>query len=105
MKIADFPGILRIRQAQLVKHEGTVVAVEAPDLGEIAMIGLGQALMRMWLTAHVNGLYLHPLTQIIDSAETRATLTELLDVQPPERIVELARIGYSDQPARSDRLR
>ncbi|NUR84667.1 MAG: hypothetical protein HOY71_11335 [Nonomuraea sp.] len=66
----------------------------------------GRALMRLWLTLAGLGYTTHPLSQVIDCADTRRILAVRLGVDDPETLLHIARVGRPKAPAApSARLR
>jgi nitroreductase len=79
--------------------------MSAPVLGVIsahantreAQIRVGQVLERLYLEATLRGLSLQPVSQVLQTGETRAGLEALLP-EPPWHPLQPFRIGYAKEP-------
>ncbi|MFI6603409.1 hypothetical protein ACIBHX_44845 [Nonomuraea sp. NPDC050536] len=97
------PRVLAGAGRGLLDYDGDVLVLVG-DPGE--QVEQGRALMRTWLTLSGLGYTTHPLSQVIDCAETRRVLADRLDVEDPDSLLHFARVGKPKAPAvRSARVR
>jgi hypothetical protein len=91
---------LTAASSRVLARDHSILVLEGPrdDVRES-----GRSLLRLWLALDRDGYRTHPLSQLIDSDETLATLADRLGV-PSERLLAVFRAGRSPEPARSHRL-
>jgi hypothetical protein len=91
---------LTAASSRVLARDHSILVLEGPrdDVRES-----GRSLLRLWLALDRDGYRTHPLSQLIDSDETLATLANRLSV-PSERLLAVFRAGRSPEPARSHRL-
>jgi hypothetical protein len=89
----------------LLDREGSVLVLERDGGDPREILDSGRSLMRVWLQLSTAGLYTHPLSQIIDYAVTERGLASRLDLRESQRILCVFRVGRSEEPPRSHRLR
>jgi hypothetical protein len=91
---------LTAASSRVLARDHSILVLEGPrdDVRES-----GRSLLRLWLALDRDGYRTHPLSQLIDSDETLATLADRLGV-PGERLLAVFRAGRSPEPARSHRL-
>lgn len=65
----------------------------------------GRSLLRVWLALARRGLYTHPLSPILDCAATERDLAARVGAPSGRRPLSVFRVGRSEPPARSHRLR
>ncbi|MFI5847202.1 nitroreductase [Micromonospora chalcea] len=92
------PRLLAAGDDPLARGGGVLALIAPPGLDAAGQVEFGRVLMRAWLTLHRAGLAAHPLSQLVDVADTRDALGTLLDVAP-ERIVHVTRVGRPADPA------
>ncbi|MFC4554575.1 hypothetical protein [Georgenia faecalis] len=77
---------------------GTVVALTAvADRGDDHLADLGRALLRTWLAAGREGLWVHPLSQLLDCPET-ARMVAAATAGTNRRVVAVFRLGVPRHP-------
>ncbi|MQA98571.1 MAG: hypothetical protein GEV11_29760 [Streptosporangiales bacterium] len=83
-----------------MRHPGgdILVLIGPRDATPEDQLRLGGTLLRLWLTLTREGLATHPLSQIIDTARTRAALAGHLGVDDPARLLHIARAGRPLRP-------
>lgn len=97
------PKVLADSSRGLLDYDGEVLVLVGPVEDQVTM---GRVLMRQWLALSGLGYAAHPLSQVIDCADTRAGLARLLGVADPARLLSVARVGRPLRPAvRSARIR
>ena len=91
---------LTAASSRVLARDHSILVLEGPrdDVRES-----GRSLLRLWLALDRDGYRTQPLSQLIDSDETLATLADRLGV-PSERLLAVFRAGRSPEPARSHRL-
>jgi hypothetical protein len=89
----------------LLAAEGSVLvltgAAETPE----QLLTHGRSLLRVWLALARCGLYTHPLSQILDYAPTEHQLAARIGATAGRRPLCVFRVGHSERPPRSPRLR
>jgi nitroreductase len=88
----------------LLKHEGSVLVLTAVAETPEEVLAHGRTLLRVWLALARRGLYTHPLSQILDFEATERDLAERVGASG-WRPLSVFRVGRSESPARSSRLR
>jgi len=91
---------LTAASSRVLRRDHSILVLEGPRDDVRAS---GRSLLRLWLALDRDGYRTHPLSQLIDSDETLATLADRLGV-PSERLLAVFRAGRSPEPARSHRL-
>jgi hypothetical protein len=95
---------LAASEKSVLERDGSILVMEGPADGPAGLIAHGRALLRVWLALSSVGVYTHPMSQIIDCAETEAALARRLELEPQRRLLSIFRAGRSRPPARSHRL-
>jgi nitroreductase len=90
---------LAASSARVLREETVIILESDGDVREA-----GRALMRVWLELARRGLYTHPLSQILDCAQTESELARRLGIAGPRRLLSVFRAGRSAQPVRSARV-
>jgi len=103
-------SILLTRQHRAAaKRRRHAFACESAQVGPAdareQLVGHGRALHRVWLALTRRGLYTHPLSQIIDCSATERELSARLGVDDGLRPLSVFRVGRSEAPAESHRMR
>ncbi|MFI9503261.1 hypothetical protein [Nocardia sp. NPDC052566] len=100
---AGLPRLLAAASRIPLDNDVLVLVAPSAECDEIAM---GRTLLRLWLTLSIHGYATHPLSQLIDSATTRAALADTIGVDDPARLLHVARVGRpATTPVRSHRRR
>lgn len=89
----------------LLEREGSALALVSPAGSAEDVLEGGRSLGRVWLALARHGLYTHPLSQILDCPATERELTSRLEVTGEGRVLSIFRVGRSEIPPRSHRLR
>ncbi len=97
-------ALLNALTPRLVHEDSTLLALRARGREPADVLEAGRSLMRLWLELGRMGLYVQPLSQILDFPETQARLAERLRVGADEHLLCLFRTGHSPPPALSRRL-
>jgi nitroreductase len=105
VRAARLHRVLTAATKGVLSREGSVLVLEGRGDAPEHVLDHGRSLLRVWLALARRGLYTHPLSQILDCAETEQELSERLAVTEPSRLLSVFRAGRSATPARSHRLR
>jgi len=89
----------------LLEREGSALVLVGPADAPEQLVGHGRALHRVWLALTRRGLYTHPLSQIIDCPATERELSARLGVDDGLCPLSVFRVGRSEAPAESHRMR
>ncbi|WP_042393681.1 hypothetical protein [Streptacidiphilus carbonis] len=93
--------LLAATQAGLLRREGSVLVLSGrPETAE-EMVAAGRELVRVWYALAAQGIAVHPLSQLIDCAETERELRRRIGARP----LAVFRAGLPvSAPPRSARL-
>jgi len=84
------------KDAELINSTPYLVFISTANNDRISSIKAGRTLERFWLAATALGISLHPMSQVLEVAQTRANLTDLLPAQSGMMQVQQAfRLGYA----------
>jgi len=97
--------LLTTATRSLLPIEGGVLALSGRAETADQLLAHGRTLLRVWLALVRHGIYTHPLSQILDYPETERALAARLGSAPGMRPLSVFRVGRSEAPARSARLR
>jgi hypothetical protein len=89
----------------LLGGDGSVVVLSGAAGRLEQVLAHGRSLLRVWLALARRGLYTHPLSQILDCAATERELAQRVGATSGRRPLSIFRVGRSEQPPRSHRLR
>lgn len=89
----------------LLEQEGSVLVLTGATGTPEQVLTHGRWLLRVWLELARRGLYAHPLSQILDCAATERELATRVRATPDRRPFSVFRVGRSEPPPRSHRLR
>ncbi|MEU0572747.1 hypothetical protein ABZ297_46090, partial [Nonomuraea sp. NPDC005983] len=84
------PKALAAAARGLLDYDGDVLVLIGPVAEQVEA---GRVLMRNWLTLSGLGYSAHPISQVIDCAETRQALADRLGVADPLTLLHVARVG------------
>lgn len=106
--VLRYLGLARLLAASArgpLDGDGEVLVLIGPSTAA-DQVEAGRVLFRILLTLAGAGYATHPLSQLIDVADTRAGVAELVQVADPERLLHIARSGLpATPPVRSHRRR
>jgi hypothetical protein len=88
--------VLAETQASLVRHSGAIGLITADDHGLDSYFAGGQAFTRAWLAAVEHGLSVHPVTAMLDHADTEAGLRTVFSAARATSLIASFRIGFAD---------
>ena len=89
----------------VLSGDGSVLVLAGEGDTPERLLAHGRSLLRVWLALARRGLYTHPLSQILDCPATDRDLAARLGTAPERRLLSVFRVGRSQPPARSARLR
>lgn len=99
------PALLAAASKGLLRYDGSVLVLVGGTVTPEAVIEHGRSLIRVWLALSERGLNVHPLSQLLDCADTAAALRSHLDVTPDESPLAVFRTGRPlETPIRSARI-
>ena len=90
---------------KLLEGDGSALVLAAPADSPEQTLTHGRALHRVWLALARRGLHTHPLSQILDCPATERELASLVGAPVGRRLLSVFRVGRSEPPPRSHRLR
>jgi hypothetical protein len=87
------------KDALLINSTPYLGFISTANNDSISSVKAGRTLERFWLAATAMGVSLHPMSQALEVAQTKANLTDLLPVESGMMQVQQAfRLGY-DNPS------
>jgi nitroreductase len=90
-------------QRRLANHCGAACLLSVPSGRPGGLFAGGRVMLRVWLTATIAGLQVHPLTAAMDHPETRSRLADLFGVPADASMVVCFRLGYGPSGAPAPR--
>lgn len=110
---AIYPLVRRLRlhrsfsgsTTSLLDREGSALVLAGVANLPEQLLEHGRSLHRAWLALAQRGLYTHPLSQILDCPETERELAVRVGAAAGARLLSVFRVGRSERPARSHRMR
>jgi hypothetical protein len=88
----------------LLDVDGSVLVLERDGDRPTEILASGRSLLRVWLQLAADGLYVHPLSQMLDHEVTERDLARRLGLSERQRLLSVFRVGRSAEPPRSHRL-
>lgn len=89
--------------AGLVRRSTALCLLTTPATEPIALVHAGRLLLRLWLIATASGLSTHPVSALLDCAETAAQMPVLFATDG-EALAAVFRLGATQPVARAPRL-
>lgn len=84
------------KDSELINSTTYLGFISTSNNDSISALKAGRALERFWLAATALGIRLHPMSQALEVAQTKANLTALLPAQSERRQVQqVFRLGYA----------
>jgi hypothetical protein len=88
---------------RVARQSAAICLLTTPSLDRANLVETGRVLQRLWLLAATHDLTTHPLSALLDCAET-AGLTVAAFAAHRARPAAIFRLGYSGPAARAPRL-
>lgn len=86
------------KDADLINSTPYLGFISTANNDSISSVKAGMVLERFWLAATALGISLHPMSQALETAQTKAEIAELLPAQPGMMQVQQAfRLGYGKE--------
>ena len=99
------PTVLGRSAAAALKPDTAVLALVASAGSAEDRIELGRGLQRVWLKLAGWGLYVQPMSAILDCPDTKAELRRRLRLTEAETVECIFRVGPAAEPSASPRMR
>ena len=90
--------------ARVARQSAAICLLTTPRWDRDALVATGRLLQRLWLLAATTGLTTHPLSALLDCAETAGPTIAAFGPPAEEHPAAVFRLGFAPPAARSPRL-